>query len=160
MAFVRQLAFENANLTDQFTKFYKQAPDTSGSESSEDKCDFTSTQSTANTQRTLSQTSVVDNNDHQIDGIELNTQMESSRMSIYKPYLKPQMKISQSLIRPLHNVNIPPGFILVEMLQIDAKKRGWNLYVVPAPTFLYISAHKVPEFMQVDLVRKPRRLRF
>lgn len=67
MDFLRQLAFENAKLTDQFTKFYEKAPESSGSESSDDESEFAATQSTASlagsSQSTLSQLSVVDSGD-------------------------------------------------------------------------------------------------
>lgn len=68
MEFLRQLSFENANLTEPFTKFYEQAPHSSGSESSDDEFMPTqstvSTQSTLSTSHTLSQTSYIENGSH------------------------------------------------------------------------------------------------
>lgn len=72
MQFLRQLAFENAQLTDQFTKYYTQAPASSCSESSDDDTEFAATQSTVSgsSQRTLSQKSVLGSDNHEMDGIE------------------------------------------------------------------------------------------
>lgn len=54
MDFLRQLAYENANLTETFTKFYENVPD-SGDESSDDDSDFIASQSTSSSQQTMSQ---------------------------------------------------------------------------------------------------------
>lgn len=70
MAFLRQftmLTDKFAKLTDKFSKFYEQAPESSDSESSDDECDFTATQSTASSQRTLSQNSVNADNEMDVD---------------------------------------------------------------------------------------------
>lgn len=100
MDFLRQLAYENANLADLLKKFNENMPH-SCCESSEDKCDFTASQFRSSSQRKTSQ--------HEMEHVSnvLSIQVETSRMSIWiismnwlNFHLKIQMKFIQTLIRP------------------------------------------------------------
>lgn len=143
MAFLRQLAFENADLTDQFSKFYKQAPDSSGSESSDDECDLTAhTQTTTSSQRTLSQMSV---NSHEMDGIEQMAGSSFEQANEDQPNVDSHMNVGDELAQFLFdnsNENQPTIDTSMHVDDISAESSFENSNVVQ-PT-VNASIHRSP----------------